>query len=97
MLADGSESGQGSAGGELCGAGVAMLSALNEAGCEAKQLASLLEVLGDHLDQAPCKIDPLRTAELAADGLRIAQQFTIGLSGRAFDAEGGCCRHRASD
>lgn len=80
----------------LCGAGVAMLSALNDAGCEAKRLASLMEVLGDHLDQAPHRIDPLRTAELAADVAALARQFSLSISGRAFEAEEGCCRRRAA-
>lgn len=78
----------------LCPMGNMIMAALNDGGSQAKQLASLLEVLTDHLDGAPERIDPIRTAQLAADVSRIAQDWSFRMSGRMFTAEGQCCMSR---
>lgn len=65
----------------------ALLARVNQAGCEADQLTSLMEVLGDHLEQAPERIDPLRSVRLAADIARIARGLSARLTGRMMSAE----------
>lgn len=77
-----------------CPAGGLLIDALNSGGCEAKQIASLMEVLTGHLDQAREVIDPVRISELAADVTRIARDLNLRLSGRMFEAEERCCAVR---
>lgn len=79
-----------------CPAGGLLIEALNAGGCEAKQLASLMEVLTGHLGQAGECYDPVRISELAADVTRIAQDLTSRLSGKMFEAEARCCAVRTA-
>jgi hypothetical protein len=71
----------------LCSAGQSLLAGLNEAGSEAEWLSSLLEVLVDHLDQIGQRLDPTRSAKVAADVGRIARDWSERLSGKMADAE----------
>lgn len=77
-----------------CPAGEQLVYALNAGGCEAKQLASLMEVLTGHLDQARETVDPVRVSELAADVTRISQGLAARLSSQMFEAEERCCAVR---
>lgn len=77
-----------------CPASGQLVAALSAGGCDAKQIASLMEVLTGHLEQAGEVVDPVRVSELAADVTRIAQQLTSRLSGRMFEAEERCCNRR---
>lgn len=77
-----------------CPAGGMLIDALNAGGCEAKRLASLMEVLSGHLDQAGEVVDPVRISELAADVTRISQGLAARLSIQMFAAEERCCSVR---
>lgn len=79
-----------------CGRSLAddIMASINSAGYEADQLASLMEVLADHLGQAPQKVDPLRTARTGEDVARIAQGLSARLSDQMAAAEEYCCALR---
>lgn len=64
-----------------------LLALINETGCKLEWLVSLMEVLIEHLDQMHERLDPYRSAKLAADIGRIAYECLAQLSVKMADAE----------